>query len=382
MTAGPIVPPSYPQFWDHVDGPYGWDVDGTRHIDLLCGFGPMVLGYRNPVVESAAAAQAAYGDTMTGPSARMVELAELLTDTVAHADWSMFAKNGTDATAIAVRIARAATGKTKLLKATPAYHGANDWFTPMLSGVAPGDRANIDYFDYNDLASLEAKVAEHSGDIAAIILTPFQHDSRKPQEFVDPEFARAARTLTTGEGAVLILDEVRTGIRLDLRGAWETIGVRPDLTAYSKAIANGHPIAAVVGIDALKEAASSVYVTGSFWYSAVPMAAAKATIEHALAIDAPARIASVGELLKRGIEEQGAHLGAYISGPLQMPYLSFADDPSLAVAMAFTDSAIRHGVLMHPWHTMFLSTAHTEDVIDDVSTRTARAFEEIAALKN
>lgn len=383
MKAGPRMPDSYPQYWSRADGPYGWDVDDNRYIDLLCAYGPMVLGYGNPIVESAAAAQSALGDTITGPSPRIVELAELLTATIPHADWAMFAKNGTDATSMTVRIARAATGKSKLLKASPAYHGANDWFTPNLSGVAPGERSNIATFDYNDVGSLTEAVQKHSGDIAAIIVTPFQHDSVVPQEHVHHDFAHAVRDLATKEGAALVLDEVRTSLRLDTRGAWESLGIRPDLTAYSKALANGYPIAAVVGSDALREAAASIYVTGSFWYSAVPMAAAIATIEHAVAIDAPTVIGGAGQRFKEGIESQAAAAGmpATISGPMQMPFLGFADDPTLTKAMAFADAAIRNGVLIHPWHTMFLSTAHSHDVIDDVLRRTDRAFDEVSSLE-
>jgi len=381
MKADRTMPPSWPQFWQRSEGAHGWDVDGNRYIDFMCAWGPMVLGYRNPVVESAAAAQAAFGDTLSGPSARMVELAETLTETVPFADWAMFAKNGNDATSTAIRVARAATGKARFLKATPAYHGANDWFTPNTTGVPAGERSNIGYFSYNDIPSLEAAVAQHDGDVAAIIVTPFQHDAIVPQELVDPAFARRARELATAQGAALILDEVRSGLRLDLRGAWESLGVRPDLTAYSKAIANGHPLAAVVGTDALREGAGSIYVTGSFWYSAVPMAAGIATYRHALEIDAPAVMQAAGERLRRGIEELGEAGGhpVDITGPVQMPHLSFPDDPTKAKVMAFTDAAVRRGVLLHPWHNMFLSTAHTDEVIDEALHRIEGAFEELSA---
>src|SRR5690349_20333507 len=248
MTASAkTLPPSYPQFWSRGEGALAWDADGNRHLDFMCAFGPMLLGYRDPIVEAAVARQAALGDTLSGPSPRMVELAELLTSTIAHADWAMFAKNGTDATSTAVRIARVATGRTKLLKAAVAYHGANDWFTPRTVGVTPADRANIVEFEYNDIASLEAAAAAHDGDVAAIIVTPFRYDAFVAQELVDPAFATAARALATRIGAALILDEVRTGFRLDVRGAWEGLGVRPDLTAFSKALGNGHAIAALAG---------------------------------------------------------------------------------------------------------------------------------------
>jgi glutamate-1-semialdehyde 2,1-aminomutase len=293
----------------------------------------------------------------------------------------MFAKNGTDATSTAVRVARAATGKTKLLKAAVAYHGANDWFTPRMVGVTPADRANIVEFEYNDIASLEAAAAAHDGDVAAIIVTPFRHDAFVAQELVDPAFAAAARALATRIGAALILDEVRTGFRLDVRGAWEGLGVRPDLTAFSKALGNGHAIAALVGSDPLREAASDVYVTGSFWCSAVPMAAAVATVRHAVEVDAPALMRGPGERFKAGLEAQGRRYGlpVTLTGPVQMPMLGFADDPDKTTAFAFTDAAVRRGVLLHPWHNMFLSTAHTDEVIDEVLAVTDSAFAETAA---
>ncbi|MEV6344302.1 aminotransferase class III-fold pyridoxal phosphate-dependent enzyme [Actinoplanes sp. NPDC051851] len=377
MTADErTMPPSFPQFWERGEGAHTWDVDGNRFIDYFCAFGPMLLGHRNPVVEAAAAEQARAGDTLSGPSARMVEFAELLTGTVAHAEWAMFAKNGTDATSAAVRVARASTGRTKLLKAAVAYHGANDWFTPKTVGTTPQDRLNIVEFDYNDIASMEKAAAEHDGDVAAIILTPFRHDAFVAQELVDPAFAKAARELATRIGAALILDEVRTGLRLDVRGAWESLGVRPDLTAYSKALANGHAIAAVVGVDGLRPAAADIYVTGSFWYSAVPMAAGIATVRTAAEIDAPELMRVAGERLKAGLEAQGAAAGMplRLTGPVQMPLLGFEDDPELKKAFAFTGEAAKRGVLLHPWHNMFLSTAHTAEVIDDTLARTGEAF--------
>jgi glutamate-1-semialdehyde 2,1-aminomutase len=375
------MPPSFPQFWLRGEGAHAWDADDNRYVDFLCAFGPMLLGHRNRLVDEAAARQAALGDTLSGPSPRMVELAELLTSTIAHADWAMFAKNGTDATSAAVRIARVATGRTKLLKAAVAYHGANDWFTPRSAGVTAQDRANIVEFDYNDVASLEAAAAAHDGDVAAIIVAPFRHDSFVAQEHVDPAFAAATRALATRIGAVLILDEVRTGFRLDVRGAWEGLGVRPDLTAFSKALANGYAISALVGADALREAASEVYVTGSFWYSAVPMAAAIATVERAVEVDAPALMAGPGERFKAGLEAQSERHGlpARLTGPVQMPLLVFADDPDKVTAFAFTDAAARRGVLLHPWHNMFLSTAHTAEVVDEVLALTDEAFAETAA---
>lgn len=374
------MPPSFPQFWERGEGAHAWDVDGNRYIDFMCSFGPMLLGHRNPTVETAVARQTALGDTLSGPSARMVELAELLVDTVACAEWAMFAKNGTDATSTAIRVARAATGKKKFLKAKKAYHGANDWFSPNPTGTTPEDRSLIVEFEYNDEQSLRDAVAAHSGDIAAIIVTPFRHDAFVPQEEADPGFAREVRRLATSEGAVLVLDEVRTGFRLDVRGAWEKLGVKPDLTAFSKALANGYALSALVGIDSLREAAGQIYVTGSFWYSAVPMAAGIATVQLAVEIDAPQIIGASGERFRSGLHAQAiaAGLPAELSGPAQMPILNFEDDPDKKKAFAFTDAAVKHGVLLHPWHNMFLSSAHSFEVIDDALARTEAAFADLA----
>lgn len=373
------MPANYPQFYRSGEGATLVDVDGTSYIDFMCAFGPMILGYANPVVDAAAAAQQRLGDPFTGPTPRLVELAELLVDTVAHADWAMFAKNGTDATSTAVVIARAATGRSKLLKARQAYHGANAWFTPQPAGVTAADRMDIVEFEFNDLASLEAAADAHEGDVAAIIVPPFRHDALADQELVDPAFARGVRDIATRIGAALILDEVRTCLRLDLAGAWEGLGVRPDMTAYSKSLANGYPIAAVVGTDALRSAASSIYVTGSFWQAGVPMAAALATLEIARTVGTPAVIEKAGDRLRAGLAEQAERHGFELAqtGPSQMPMVRFADDEDLRLGFALTDAAARRGVLLHPWHNMFLSTAHTDDVIDTALERTDDAFAEI-----
>ncbi len=123
------LPPEYPQFYQRSEGSHVWDVDGNEYVDLMCSFGPVILGHKHPKVERAVAAQRAEGDTQAGPAACMVEAAELLVDRVAHADWAMFAKNGTDATTICLMVARAATGRSTVLAASGAYHGSAPWCT-------------------------------------------------------------------------------------------------------------------------------------------------------------------------------------------------------------------------------------------------------------
>jgi glutamate-1-semialdehyde 2,1-aminomutase len=377
-------PVSFPQFLERGRGCRIWDVDGREYVDFVCSFGPIVLGHAHPGVEAAAERQRRLADCQNGPSARMVELAERLVDLVPHADWAMFAKNGTDATTLALSIARAATGRRKVLVARGAYHGSAPWCTPRLAGTTPEDRFHLVPFVYNDLASVEAAAAEAGGDLAAVLVSAFRHDARFDQEECAPAFARGVRALCDRRGAVLVLDDVRAGFRLHLGGSWELLGVRPDLSAYSKAIANGYPLAAVVGRDAFREAAQQVFATGSFWFAAVPMAAALATLEALAAERAIERMIRAGTLLRDGLGRQARAHGFRItqSGPVQLPFLTFAGDVAAGTfdrANVFTGEAARRGVWLHPWHNWFLSAAHADADVEVALERTDAAFAAVRA---
>jgi glutamate-1-semialdehyde 2,1-aminomutase len=380
QSAGPL-PPEYPQFMRSGLGARISDVDGNEYVDLMCSYGPVVLGHRHPAVEAAAAAQAELADCQNGPGPVMVELAELLVSTVQHADWAMFAKNGTDATTMCCTIARARTGRSRILVATGAYHGAAPWCTPRLAGVTAEDRANLGYYTFNDLASVKAAAIDAGPDLAAIVVSPFKHDAGFDQELVDPAFARGLRELCTQAGAALILDDVRCGFRLHLGSSWEPVGVLPDLSAWSKAIANGHPLAAVLGSGAYADAAASIFVTGSFWFSATAMAAAIATIgalREERAIEAMDR---VGTALRAGILEQAAARGIEISytGPAAMPYLTFAGDRGHQLASTFAAAAIRAGAYLHPRHNWFISAAMTDADLAKALSATDEAFAAVQA---
>jgi glutamate-1-semialdehyde 2,1-aminomutase len=370
------MPAEYPQFFQSARGARVTDVDGREFVDLMCSWGPVLLGHHHAAVDEAAARQAALGDCLNGPSPRMVELAERLTGVVSHADWAMFEKNGTDATTLCCTIARAATGKRKVLVATGAYHGAAPWCTPVTSGTTPEDRANLLRYTYNDLESVRAVMTD---DVAAIVVSPFRHDAGYDQELVDPVFARGLREICDGAGAALILDEVRCGFRLNFGGSWESIGVEPDLSAWSKAIANGYPLAAVLGTDPYREAATSLFITGSFWFAAVAMAASLATIDVLASEDVIGRMRHSGEVLRAGIQEQADRWGFEItqSGPPQMPYLSFAGDADRSVGTRFASGALRHGLYLHARHNWFVSAALTEADLDQALRATDAAFAEL-----
>jgi len=380
QSAGPL-PPEYPQFMQSGVGARVRDVDGNEYVDLMCSYGPVVLGHRHPRVEAAAAAQAELADCQNGPGQVMVELAELLVSTVQHADWAMFAKNGTDATTICCTIARARTGRSRILVAKGAYHGAAPWCTPRLAGVTAEDRANVGHYTFNDLASVTAAAAEAGQDLAAIVVSPFKHDAGFDQELVDPAFARGLRELCRQTGAALILDDVRCGFRLHLGSSWEPIGVLPDLSAWSKAIANGHPLAAVLGSGAYADAAASIFVTGSFWFSGTAMAAAIATIGALRDEGAIEAMDRVGSALRVGILEQAAarNIAINYTGPAAMPYLTFAGDCGHQLASTFAAAAIQAGLYLHPRHNWFISAAMTDADLAKALAATDEAFAAVQA---
>jgi len=375
------LPVGYPQFFERGEGCHLWDVDGRRYVDFMCSWGPVVLGHKHPAVTEAVLRQMAAGDCLNGPTERMVELAERLVRLIPHADWALFSKNGADATTTCVTLARAATGKRKILAARGAYHGAVPWCSPHPLGVTAEDRAHLLTFVYNDIASLGAAVESAGDDLAGVIVSAFRHDYGFDQELPNGAFARRARELCDAKGAALILDDVRAGFRLTLRGSWDLIGVQPDLSAWSKAIANGYALAAVTGNDRFRDAASRIFVTGSFWCSAVSMAAAVATLDELERFDGPGRMREMGLRLREGLAAQAAASGVGIrqSGPPQMPTLLFDDDPDFAKGERFTLEALNRGVYLHPRHNMFLSTAHTQADIDAALEATKGAFEAIGA---
>jgi glutamate-1-semialdehyde 2,1-aminomutase len=361
------LPAEYAQFYERGLGARVWDVDGNEYVDLMCSFGPNILGHQHPAVQKAAIAQLAQGDSLAGPAAVMVELAELMTNRVAGTQWAMFAKNGTDANHVAVTIARAQTGRTKILAATGAYHGCAPWcWLPNAGGLTPSDTENMRYYTFNDLSSVEEAVAAADGDVAGIIVSPFKHDAGFDQELVDPEFARGLRAICDRIGAPLIIDEVRAGFRLNHGGSWESIGVHPDLSAWSKAIANGFALAAVLGNDSVREGVAKIFTTGSFWFQAVPMAAAIATITALREEDAVATMVSMGQKLRDGFAAQASSIGVSIrqTGPVQMPNLAFDGDTQYERALVFAAACADRGLIVHPRHNWFLSAAHTVADID------------------
>ncbi|CAN5236117.1 aminotransferase class III-fold pyridoxal phosphate-dependent enzyme [soil metagenome] len=357
-----LLPDDYPQFFARAKGAYLWDADGNRLLDLMCAYGPNLLGYCDERVDAAYISQLAIGDAMTGPGEVMVEFAEAMTSMVSHADWAMFCKNGTDATTMALMTARAHTGRKTVVLARGAYHGCAPWSTPRPTGTTAEDKANQIFCDYNDIASLEAAVAQADSDLAAVFAAPFKHNAIIDQAAVDPAYARRAREICDQTCALLVVDDVRAGFRMARDCSWANVGVAPDLSSWGKCIANGHPISALLGNDKARAAAASIYVTGSFWFAGAAMAAGVETLSILRNSDYLEELERLGGILRAGLGERAAAhgLGFRQTGPVQMPLFLFDDDPDLRAGYCWSSEMLKRGVYVHPWHNMFLCAAMTD----------------------
>ena len=371
-----LLPDDYPQFFARGEGAHIWDVDGRRYLDLMCAYGPNLFGYANPQIDAAYVRQLGLGDTLTGPTALMVELAEAFVAMVGHADWAIFCKNGTDATTMALTTARAHTRKKIVIRAKGAYHGAAPWCVPRPAGTIDSDRANQIFCDYNDVASLEAAVAQAGDDLACVFAAPFKHDAFIDQAEPDPAYARRARELCDAREALLVVDDVRAGLRLARDCSWSRIGIEPDLSTWGKCIANGHGLSALLGSDKARKAAASIYVTGSFWYQAAPMAAALETLRLVRSTDYLERITALGERLRTGLAERATAAGLSLrqTGPVTLPLFLFDGDPDLRKGFCFAGEMLDRGVYVHPWHNMFLCAAMTEADIEGALDAAEGAF--------
>ncbi|MCP4751156.1 MAG: aminotransferase class III-fold pyridoxal phosphate-dependent enzyme [Proteobacteria bacterium] len=356
--------PECPLYFSDSKGTTIWDVDGNPFIDYMCGYGPMILGYRNAVVDEAVRKQYEKGDTVSLVSPVMVELAETLVDMVSIADWAFFAKNGGDGTNLSTMVAKAATGRKKIVKVNGGYHGVAPWMQDVgNAGVLEEDLAHILTIDWNDYDRFEELVAQHPGEIAGFISSPYHHPVFEDNVLPADGFWQKVETLCRKEGIVLIVDDVRAGFRIDIHGSNESLGFKPDLICLGKALGNGYPVSALVGTEALKDAVSSVFYTGTMFFGAAPMAAAVATLKELKRLDAARTMTDIGRKMTDGLVDVARGYGyeLKVSGIPAMPYLRIANDDTLQIHADWIAECVKRGVYWLSYHNLFLSTAHTDD---------------------
>lgn len=362
--AGPGVQPG---FIDEAEGCRVRDADSRWYLDLNCGNGPNLLGYRHPEVEAAARRQAERGDLMPYFPSAMVDFCERLLRWSPGFDWTLPVKAGSDATALAMRIVRAARNRDRLILFRQAYHGNNAEQSLRHERHPAAALNNLYRLDWNDPAALDAFPAEAAEQVAAIMLNPIDQPSGVPASEASAEFVQAVHRFRQRTGALVILDDVRSGFRLHPQGSHRAMGLDPDLLCLGKALANGHAVGALLGKEPLRAAASSILYTSTYIYSAVCFRAAIATLDVYERDNAFAAIQRAAERLRAGVlAAAGRHgLDLRFTGPASHPNVLFAQDPGCARGERFAYEAARRGLLFHPRLAWFVSAAHDDAAIDE-----------------
>ncbi len=356
----------WPLISSRAEGTYFWDMDGNKYLDFMCAYGPNVLGYGDPDVDRAAMEQLKVGNCTTAPSYKMVECAEMLVDTVACADWAFFMKNGTDATTFANLTARAATGRKKTIFLRGYYHGNQPWAMKAdYPGILPEEVANNVVVPWFDLDALEKAWQDAKGDVAALIAQPYDHGNFFDNRCATPEYWASVREFCTKHGIVLIIDDVRAGFRLDLKGSDHYYGFKADIICFCKALANGYNMSAACGIEALRSAASSLSYTGSYWMSAEPFAACLATLEKMKKLDTPTLFRQLGTRLTDGLAAAAKAHGfdLRVSGEPALFYLRIANDDSLMLHQEWVAECVSRGLFITSHHNHFINAALTDEDI-------------------
>lgn len=372
-------------------GSHVWDVDGNEYIDLICGSGALLLGHTHPAVTAAARAQLELGSTFYVLNEPVVRLAAELVAAIPCAEAVRFCTTGGEATLYALRMARAFTGRQKILKFEGGFHGAHDWVVQSLnpspvpvypqavpdSGGIPAEvTGNVLVAPFNDLETTAAIVEEHRQDLAAIIVEPLNRVISPA-----PGFLQGLRDLATRNGILLIFDEIVTGFRLAWGGAQEYYGVTPDLATYGKAVSCGYPLAAVAGRQDVLATADTqrsgqpdfAWTSGTFSCFPVGAAAALAALAELRRDGVYERLHVVGRRLRPTVEELARGYGFRVKalGDSTLMQVYFVDREAVTqhrdllganqkLALRLGQELLRNGMHAYPAGKVYLTLVHSD----------------------
>ncbi|MEW5772904.1 MAG: aminotransferase class III-fold pyridoxal phosphate-dependent enzyme [Thermodesulfobacteriota bacterium] len=378
----------WPGYFSRAEGVRVWDLDGNEYVDMsIGGIGATVLGYQDPEVDEAVREAMGRGVASSLNCPEEVELADLLCELHPWAEMARFGRCGGEAMAVAVRIARAAAGRDKV--AFCGYHGWHDWYLAanlgtenalgehLISGLDPagvprGLAGTALPFSYNDAAGLEAIVAAHGKDLAAVVMEPIR--SSRPE----PGFLERVRELADSCGAALVVDEVSAGFRLGCGGAHLGLGLEPDLAVFSKALGNGYPVSAVIGRARYMEAAQHSFISSTNWTERTGSAAALAMVRKFRRVKAHERLMALGEAVQAGWVRLGEKHGLplHAGGIAPLSHFAFEVAEPLAAKAYFVQLMLDRGFLASTiFYSMF---AHGFEHVEAYLTAVDEAFAEIA----
>ena len=383
-----FLPEQWPTYYREAKGAELVDIEGRRLVDMsYCGIGATVLGFADPDVNAAVKRAIDLGSMSTLNCREEVDLAELLVELHPWADMVRFSRSGGEALAIAIRIARAVSGRDMV--AFCGYHGWHDWYLSanlaeddaldghLLPGLAPrgvprGLAGLLQPFQFNDVEALEGIVARHGTRLGAIILEPVR--SSEPSE----AFVAAVNRVTERSGAVLIVDEVTSGLRLNSGGAHLLYGYRPAMAVFAKALGNGFPVSAVVGTRAVMEAAQDTFISSTAWTERTGSAAALATLSKHRDHKVPAHLIEIGRSVQDGWKRAGEASGVdiQVSGIAPLGHFAFAVEP-VRLKTYFTQAMLDRGFLATT--SFYAMYAHTPEQVERYLEAVAEVFQEIRA---
>ncbi len=364
-----FVPGEYPVFFESATGGRVTDVDGNEYIDMLCAYGPIIIGHREEEIDNAVVEQMrkkGFCFSLTQPMQNA--LAGKMRDLIPSAEMSLFLKTGSDATTAAVRIARGHTERMKIARC--GYHGWHDWCVEVKGGIPKKLYEDIYEFHYNDLDELEDLMKAHGDEMAAIIVTPVGHPLAEKVQEPKPGFLEGVKALAEKYGAVLIFDEIRSGFRFGLGGAQKEYGITPDLSVFGKAMANGYPISAVVGRrEVMAAAADRVFISSTFFPNSLEQVAALKTIEILERDRILEKVREKGRRFCGQVERivKECSVPAEFSGAPLLPFVTFPKDSDgqyKHLRNEFYTQVIRRGVFLQPYHHGYVAYRHTDEDLD------------------
>ena len=367
-----FVEGEYPIYFNEGKGVKVTDIDGNKFIDMLCSYGPIIIGLREPQIDKKVIAQKkkkGFCFSLTQPIHN--QISQELKKLIPSCDMSILVKTGSDATTAAIRAARCFTKKNKILRC--GYHGWHDWCAEVQGGIPKNSINDVIEFQYNNINSVKKIIKEHKKDIAAIITTPISHPLGKNVEMPKDGFLEELRMICSSQGIVLIFDEIRSGFRVNLGGAQKFFGVTPDLSTFGKAMANGYEIAALVG----KEEIMSVYekkafISSTYFENSLSIIAALETIKFLKKNNVVKDIKAKGNYFEKKILKiiNNYSEDCEFSGGPWMPYITFKKDLDGKYKLkrkSFFTNLIRRGVFAQPFHHSYIAYRHSYKDLDYVA---------------
>ena len=388
-----FLPNLWPSYYKKSKGCEVWDLDNNHYYDIgIMGIGTCVLGYANDAVNNAVKDCIDNGSMSTLNAPEEVELAEKMIEIHTWADRVRFAKTGGESVTVALRIARAYTKKTKI--AFCGYHGWHDWYlsanlndedglgSQLLPGLStdgiPKELKNTAFpFNYGNYEKFDNIISNFGSELGVVIMEVQRYKS------LDIDFLKHIRKVTEDSGIVLIFDEISSGFRVNIGGMHLLHGVNPDMAVFGKALGNGFPISAIIGTEAVMSSAQSTFISSSYWTERTGYVAALKTLEFYKEKNVIKVISKTGMFIRKGLTDifDKTKLNISVSGGLDpVVAMDIQEENPLLLKTIFIQEMLHRGFLAS--NLIYVSFAHTQDIIDKYLENASEVFQLIASNKD